>query len=156
FDEVYFEYYPYLTRYLPNDFQGRQVLEIGLGFGTLGQAIATRGAEYHGVDISPGPVAMMRKRLQWLALPDDPRVQRPALSLPYSVATFDSVYSIGCLHHTGDLPKSIDEVHRVLRPGGRAVVMLYNRRSFRRMAFAVLGTVFPRYREGGWLTMYDA
>src|SRR5262249_39832543 len=83
-------------------------------------------------------------------------VKRSALSLPYSDATFDSVYSIGCLHHTGDLPKSIDEVHRVLRPGGRAVVMLYNRRSFRRMAFAVLGTVFPRYREGGWLTMYDA
>ena len=46
------------------------------------------------------------------------------------------MYSIGCLHHTGDLPKSVDEVHRVLKPGGCAVVMLYNRRSLRRVALA--------------------
>ena len=158
FDELYFDYYPYLERYLATRFQGKKALEIGLGFGTLGQAIASRGAEYHGVDISPGPVAMMRKRLQWLGLPDELVLQASALELPYPDAMFDYVYSIGCLHHTGDLPKSVDEVHRVLRPGGRAVVMLYNRRSFRRIAFAALGTIFPRYRESeaGWRAIYDA
>jgi len=158
FDEVYFDYYPYLERYLPTDFQHQKVLEIGLGYGTIGQAIATRGAEYHGVDISPGPVGMMRKRLTWLGRPDELIVQASALELPYADATFDHVYSIGCLHHTGDLPKSVNEVYRVLRPGGRAVVMLYNRRSFRRVAFTTLGTVSPRYRESeaGWRAMYDA
>jgi SAM-dependent methyltransferase len=48
------------------------------------------------------------------------------------------VYSIGCLHHTGDVPQAVGEVHRVLRPGGRAVVMLYNRHSFRFLVRNVL------------------
>jgi SAM-dependent methyltransferase len=43
------------------------------------------------------------------------------------------VYTIGCLHHTGDLALAVKEVHRVLRPGGKAIVMLYNRHSFRQM-----------------------
>jgi SAM-dependent methyltransferase len=158
FDELYFDYYPYLERYLPSDFAGDQVLEIGLGYGTLGQSIASRGAEYHGVDISLGPVAMMRKRLEWLGQPQERVLQASALELPHADETFDHVYSIGCLHHTGDLQRSVDEVHRVLRPGGRAVVMLYNDRSFRRVAFSVLGTVMPKYRAGeeDMRAMYDA
>src|SRR3954463_16540199 len=101
FDELYFDYYPYLERYLPSDFAGDQVLEIGLGYGTLGQSIASRGAEYHGVDISLGPVAMMRKRLEWLGQPQERVLQASALELPHADETFDHVYSIGCLHHTG-------------------------------------------------------
>jgi ubiquinone/menaquinone biosynthesis C-methylase UbiE len=54
--------------------------------------------------------------------------------MPFAGASFDRVYSIGCLHHTGDLPRAVAEVQRVLRPGGRAVVMLYNRHSFRLLA----------------------
>lgn len=158
FDDLYFEYYPYLERYLPSNFAGDRVLEIGLGYGTLGQAIASRNAEYHGVDISPGPVAMMRKRLEWLELPHELVLRASALDLPYPDESFDHVYSIGCLHHTGDLPRSIDEVYRVLRPGGHSVVMLYNERSFRRVAFAALGTFIPKYRadEEGMRAMYDA
>src|SRR5205085_12269324 len=44
-------------------------------------------------------------------------------------ATFDVVYSNGVLHHTPDTQRAIDEVHRVLRPGGVAKVMLYNKSS---------------------------
>ena len=47
--------------------------------------------------------------------------------------SFDHVITIGCLHHTGDLQRAVSEVKRVLRPGGRAVVMLYNRNSLRRL-----------------------
>jgi ubiquinone/menaquinone biosynthesis C-methylase UbiE len=54
-----------------------------------------------------------------------------ALELPYDDASFDRYVSIGCLHHTGDVTRAIAEAHRVLRPGGRALVMLYNARSFR-------------------------
>ena len=93
--------------------------------------LAERGADYSGADIAAAPVAMMRKRLEWLGRPVDTVRQASALDLPWEDETFDYVYSIGCLHHTGDLPRSIDEVYRVLRPGGRAVVMLYNRHSLR-------------------------
>lgn len=135
FDELYFSFYPYLEHYLDEPLQGKKVLEVGLGYGTLGQAIASRGADYHGVDIAAGPVSMMRRRLGLLGRSGEQVQQASVLDLPFSGETFDYVYSIGCLHHTGNLARSIDEVHRVLAPGGRAVVMLYYRHSFR---YAVL------------------
>jgi ubiquinone/menaquinone biosynthesis C-methylase UbiE len=108
------------------------VLEVGLGYGTLSGRLAERGAVLHGLDIAAGPVEMVRHRLRLLGRPADERiVQGSALAMPFADASFDRVYSIGCLHHTGDLPRAVAEVRRVLRPGGRAVVMLYNRHSFR-------------------------
>ena len=138
FDELYLGFYPYLEGYVPEDFGGKKVLEIGLGYGTLGQLIASRNADYYGVDISEGPVANLGRRLSWLGLPEDHAVQASVLKLPFEDATFDYVYSIGCLHHTGDLERSVQEVHRMLVPGGRAVVMLYNRHSVRRLRYAVV------------------
>jgi SAM-dependent methyltransferase len=52
-----------------------------------------------------------------------------AESLPFAQGSFDLVYSWGVLHHTPDTQRAIDEVHRVLRPGGRAKVMIYHRAS---------------------------
>jgi SAM-dependent methyltransferase len=80
----------------------------------------------------------MRRRLAWLGLPEDHAVQGSVLELPFADAVFDYVYSIGCLHHTGNLERSVQEVHRVLVPGGRAVVMLYNRHSLRRARYAAV------------------
>jgi SAM-dependent methyltransferase len=135
FDEAYIALYPYLRSYLPKErFNGKKVLEIGLGYGTLGQLLAAHGADYYGVDIAPGPVEMMRERLRRVGKDLDGRVrQGSALQLPFEEATFDYVYTIGCLHHTGEVPRSVSEVHRVLRPGGTAVVMLYNAHSFRQL-----------------------
>lgn len=134
YDDAYFAMYPYLRSYLDRfDLRDRRVLEIGLGYGTLGAAIANRGAAYHGVDIAPGPVAMMRHRLSIEGFAHENVTQASAAALPFADATFDFVYSIGCLHHTGQLATAVDEVHRVLSPGGRAVVMLYNAHSFRQL-----------------------
>lgn len=135
FDYAYMNQYPYLARYLDElRVKGRKVLEIGLGFGTVGQILAELGAHYHGADIAAGPVAMMRDRLRWIGKPDDQAiVQASALELPWPDQTFDVVVSIGCLHHTGDLPRAVNEIHRVLVPGGTAFVMLYNAHSFRQL-----------------------
>ena len=47
--------YPYLQRYLPpGELRGKNVLEIGLGYGTIGQILATQAARYVGVDITGG------------------------------------------------------------------------------------------------------
>jgi SAM-dependent methyltransferase len=136
FDEAYLALYPYLSSYVTEqDLEGRRLLEIGLGYGTLGQIIARRGCQYHGLDIAQGPVEMMRYRLALLGQEGGRRVQQgSALDIPYPEGAFDYVYSIGCLHHTGDLPKAVSEVFRVLAPGGKAVVMLYNQGSFRKLA----------------------
>jgi ubiquinone/menaquinone biosynthesis C-methylase UbiE len=136
FDAGYFGFYPYLERYVPTaeELRGRKVLEIGLGFGTMSQLLAERGAEVHGLDIAAGPVAMVSDRLERLGLDPAGRVvQGSALDIPFPSDTFDYVFTIGCLHHTGDVPRSVAEVHRVLAPGGTAVVMLYNKHSYRQL-----------------------
>jgi ubiquinone/menaquinone biosynthesis C-methylase UbiE len=50
--------------------------------------------------------------------------------LPFEDARFDVVSSNGVLHHTPDMPAALREIRRVLRPGGEARIVVYNRRSF--------------------------
>jgi SAM-dependent methyltransferase len=138
FDEAYFAFYPYLVDYFPRPaVEGQKLLEIGLGYGTLGEALARLGAHYHGLDIADGPVAMMRARLAHVpgARPEHV-IQGSVLELPFDDASFDHVVSIGCLHHTGDLFGAVAECRRVLGPGGRLVMMVYNRRSARHVLLA--------------------
>jgi SAM-dependent methyltransferase len=140
FDEAYFALYPYLLDYFPRaTVEGRRLLEIGLGYGTLGEALARLGADFHGLDLAAAPVAMMRARLARVpgARPEQV-APGSVLELPFDDAFFDHVVSIGCLHHTGDLVRAVAECRRVLRPGGRLVVMVYNRRSARRMLLGPL------------------
>jgi ubiquinone/menaquinone biosynthesis C-methylase UbiE len=134
FDAAYLRFYPYLEGYLPQAGNpGASVIEVGLGFGTVGGLLAERGLRYHGVDLAPGPVELMRRRLADLGRDDCEARVGSALELPYPDESFDHYVSIGCLHHTGDVPGGLAEAHRVLRPGGRVVAMLYNARSLRRV-----------------------
>jgi SAM-dependent methyltransferase len=151
FDGAYLDLYPYLHRYVTAaDLVDKRVLEIGLGYGTLGQILADHARSYIGVDIAAGPAVMMQYRLGAAGREfGKAALQASALDLPFPPATFDAVYTIGCLHHTGDLPRAVSEVHRTLAPGGRAVVMLYNRRSFRLLCndpWAYLKDLRPRVR----------
>lgn len=137
FDAAYMGLYPYLAGYVDSEaLAGRAVLEVGLGYGTLGQALAAKGAQYFGIDIATGPVTMMRHRMRMLGQPEHQIEQGSVLELPHAEARFDFVYSVGVLHHTGNLPRAIEQVYRVLRPGGKAIIMLYNRHSFRQFLLA--------------------
>jgi SAM-dependent methyltransferase len=136
FDAAYMDFYPYLARQLRAPaVPAEPLLEIGLGFGTVSQRLAEAGFDYHGLDIAVGPVEIVRERMRRLAVPDVERrvVQGSALEIPHSDGSFGHLVTIGCLHHTGDLPRALSEVHRVLRPGGTAMVMLYNRHSWRQL-----------------------
>lgn len=146
FDKRYFQLYPYLKNYIfLEGIADKKVLEIGLGFGTLGQYLAESGADYYGLDIASNPVKMMRNRLISFYKSVDDRIKEgSALSLPFPDETFDYVYSLGCFHHTGDIPKCINEIYRVLQPGGIAVIMMYNKYSFRAMIDIPL--IWMRYR----------
>src|SRR3954471_3618020 len=71
FDDWYFEFYPYLERHIPFEaMKGADVLEVGLGYGTVGQRIAESSARYTGFDIAHGPVEMMNYRLSLLGAPE--------------------------------------------------------------------------------------
>jgi ubiquinone/menaquinone biosynthesis C-methylase UbiE len=73
---------------------------------------------------------MMNQRLQMQRLPGH-AVQGSALNMPFPSASMDFVVSIGCFHHTGNVQRCLDETWRVLRPGGDALIMVYNKFSLR-------------------------
>jgi SAM-dependent methyltransferase len=109
--------------------QGLRVLEIGCGLGTDGAQFARAGADYTGVDLTDAAVALARRNFELQNLAGEFRTA-DAENLDFAEETFDLVYSHGVLHHTPDTARAIQEVHRVLKPGGRAVVMLYHRDSY--------------------------
>lgn len=152
FDEAYLKYYPYLLERIPaTTMAAQRVLEVGLGYGTLGQKIVEAGAIYTGLDIADGPVRMMEYRLLLQQLPGSAR-QGSVLDCPFADGSFDCVVAVGCFHHTGNTQRAIDETWRVLRPGGRAFVMVYNKYSLRQWLRWPLVTMAELARQLGIAT----
>jgi len=120
---------PHIREMAPFDqATGKRVLEIGCGLGTDGAQFVKAGAEYVGMDLSPVSAHLAKINLQLQNLPAIWLVS-DAESLPFPNDSFDLVYSYGVLHHTPDLPAAVAEIHRILRPGGRAIVMVYHKAS---------------------------
>lgn len=106
-----------------------EVLEVGCGLGTDAVNFARRGAHYTGVDLTEASIELVRNRFEIEGLTANLKVA-DAEALPFADDAFDLVYSHGVLHHTPDTQRAIDEVRRVLKPGGSAMVMLYHKNSY--------------------------
>lgn len=127
FDDWYFRMYPYLDKHIRfSEWRGRHVLEVGLGYGSVGQRLIDCGALYSGLDISLGPVAMMNHRAG-----AEVATIGSIHAAPFANESFDGVVAIGCFHHTGSIQKAIDESWRILKHGGVLVFMVYNADSYR-------------------------
>ncbi len=109
--------------------QGLKVLEIGCGIGTDGAQFVGAGADYTGVDLTDAAIELAQKRFELFNLTGTLQTA-DAEKLDFADDSFDLVYSHGVLHHTPDIERAVKEIYRVLRPGGRAVVMLYHRDSY--------------------------
>jgi ubiquinone/menaquinone biosynthesis C-methylase UbiE len=109
--------------------RGLSVLEIGCGLGTDGAQFAKAGASYTGVDLTDAAIELARKRFELFGLRGELQVA-DAENLNFANESFEVVYSHGVLHHTPDTTHAVSEIHRVLKPGGRAIVMLYHRDSY--------------------------
>jgi tocopherol O-methyltransferase len=102
---------------------GSRVCDVGCGYGATARYLASRfGAEVVGLTISPkqysyavqktegdNPTYLLRNWEQNELLPD----------------SLDAVVSIECLAHVEDKPRFFEEIHRVLKPGGVAVVLAW-------------------------------
>lgn len=133
FDEVerhrYQEYAPWMPALMGfNSFRGARLVEIGCGMGTDLLQFARGGAHCTGVDLTPRSIEISRLHFDLYQMRAD-FVLSDAERLPFTDESFDVVYSNGVLHHTPGTAQAICEVHRILRPGGVAKVMLYHRRS---------------------------
>jgi SAM-dependent methyltransferase len=119
-------------RHLPACFDalnlaGRQVLEIGLGEGADSEQLIRRGARWSGIDLTSESIDRVRTRLTLRDLPFENLRQGSVLDLPFPDNSFDMVFSHGVLHHVPEIGPAQQEIHRVLRPGGELVIMLYAR-----------------------------
>ena len=111
------------------DWQRKRVLEIGLGQGSESEQLIRRGALWSGLDLTQESVDRVKARLALRGLPHEGLRQGSAVDIPWPDGTFDIVFSHGVLHHVPDILSAQSEIHRVLRPGGLLVAMLYARRS---------------------------
>ncbi len=108
---------------------GEKVLEIGGGLGTDLSMFARHGAIVTDVDLSAGHLAHAQENFALRGLKGE-FVHHDAETLPFPDDTFDVVYSNGVIHHTPHTEQVVREIHRVLKPGGKAIVMVYAEHSF--------------------------
>src|SRR5918993_3882999 len=126
FDKLH--YLPQLVDFA--SFRGQQLLEVGCGIGTDLVRFAKGGARVTGVDLAETAIALARTNFELTGVAaEDLRVANGE-ALPYADATFDAVYGHGVIQYTSNAPQLIREMHRVLKPGGTAIFMVYNRVSW--------------------------
>jgi demethylmenaquinone methyltransferase / 2-methoxy-6-polyprenyl-1,4-benzoquinol methylase len=97
---------------------GSRALDVATGTGDLAIALAARGADVVGSDFSEGMLARAREKssaVRW--------EHGNALALPYEDASFDAATVGFGARNFSDLPGGLAEMVRVVRPGGRVVVL---------------------------------
>ncbi len=121
-------------RYLPelvefSGFRGQALLEVGCGIGTDLARFAAGGAQVTGIDLAQTAIDLAAQNFAGLGLTGDLRVG-DGEALPFADATFDVVYGHGVLQYAAAPERIVAEAHRVLKPGGRGIFMVYNRVSW--------------------------
>jgi SAM-dependent methyltransferase len=120
--------------YLPKavDFSGhggKKLLEIGCGVGIDLVRFARGGALATGIDLARTAIELARRNFALNGL-NAALFLMNGEALEFEEASFDVVYAHGVLQYTTNANKMISEIHRVLRPGGEAILMVYNRYSW--------------------------
>ena len=107
----------------------RHILDWGCGYGQISDMLSRAGLNVASFDyrpgLEPGVVPLERYPHLSVSLSPDPRL------LPFDDETFDAVLSCGVLEHVEDPDASLEEIRRVLTPGGTFYVYkLPNRTSY--------------------------
>jgi 2-polyprenyl-3-methyl-5-hydroxy-6-metoxy-1,4-benzoquinol methylase len=110
-------------------YHGKKLLEIGVGAGTDHLQWARAGTKCYGVDLTDAAIETTRSHLSLYGFKSDLK-RLDAEVLPFAEDSFDLVYSWGVIHHSEHPQLIINEIKRVLKPGGQFVGMMYNRHSF--------------------------
>jgi ubiquinone/menaquinone biosynthesis C-methylase UbiE len=106
---------------LAGEVTGRRILDAGCGAGPVSSALRERGAIVSGFDLSAKMVELARQRL---GADTDLRVADIAQPLPYPDGAFDDAVAALVLHYLEDWSGPLAELRRVLKPGGRLIVVV--------------------------------
>lgn len=120
--------------YLPRlvdfaSFKGKNLLEVGCGAGIDLVRFARAGANVCGIDLSTTALELAHKNIDQNGLHANLQVMNGEC-MKFRDDTFEVVYAHGVLQYTADTGRMVSEIHRVLKPGGQAIMMVYNRISW--------------------------
>lgn len=107
----------FFDRFQP-DWRGVKVLDVGCGGGFTCEFLAARGAVVSGIDQSAATLDAAIRHAKESGLAIDYKLG-VGERLPYPDASFDAVTCVDVLEHVADLEKTLSEIQRVLKPGGR-------------------------------------
>ena len=125
----------------------KDVLEIGVGNGSHAQLISSFAHSYTGIDLTNYAVQSTTKRLE-LCQRDGYKariIRMDAEQMDFPDNSFDFVWSWGVIHHSANTQKILEEIHRVLRPGGVATTMVYYRNLWN---YYIMGGLFAGVLKG--------
>jgi 2-polyprenyl-3-methyl-5-hydroxy-6-metoxy-1,4-benzoquinol methylase len=145
-----FAYEPYEFSNLIHDYAlyaDKKVLDYGCGNGYVLHKYAENNASVFGLDITEKAIELSKKRFQLYGLEGKFNVV-DGNSIPFENNYFDVVCSMGVLHHISNPEPMIAELERVLKPEGKIIIMLYNKRSFKNLIFIpILKLLHPKYKN---------
>jgi len=111
------------------NYNEKKILEIGCGIGIDAMELIKRGGKVTGIDLSPQSIKLA-ERYRDLNNYEGTFQLGNAEKLEFEKNFFDIIWSFGVLHHTPNIKKAIDEVYRVLKPGGIGYIGLYYKYSY--------------------------
>ena len=121
-----------------SEWKGQRVLDVGCGGGFMSEAIARLGAEVTGIDLAAGAIHAARAHAAREKL-DIAYQVGSASSLPFENNQFDRIVCTDVLVHVPNPQEVIDEVARVLRPGGQFFFSAINRNPMAAFVMITLG-----------------
>ncbi len=133
------EGYPLLSGLIDyGSLKEKKILDIACGTGWSTEQFARAGADVTAIDITPKAVELVKKRFQIYGLKGNILVA-DAENLPFPDNHFDYTLAWGCLMHTPNTQKAINEIYRTLKSGGKFGAMMYNKDSFHWKYFIFFG-----------------
>lgn len=131
FDEWYFQFYPYLKKYLDAVVHEDDIcLEVGVGLGSVSRFLSERVHELHLLDIAPKAMEFVHS-----SLAENEKITPIVGSVLefQPEKKYDSIVAIGSLHHTGDLDLALRNLEGALKENGKILIMVYHAFQPRRM-----------------------
>lgn len=113
---------------------GGLYLDVSCGRAQLPALAQARGVPAHGLDLSYNALRLAHPPAQCLVVGNGE-------TLPYRSSSFTVISNIGSLEHYSDMKAAVREMARVLKPGGRAYVLVPN-------TFSLLMNVWTAFRQG--------
>jgi 2-polyprenyl-6-hydroxyphenyl methylase / 3-demethylubiquinone-9 3-methyltransferase len=130
------------------DWRGMSVLDLGCGGGFMAEALVRRGAKVIGIDPSAPAIQAAREHAKAEGLDIDYRVASGE-NLPVPDGSLACVVAVDVLEHVADPALVLDEIRRVLKPGGMLLFDTINRTMLSSFIFVFLGEVVLRIGPRG-------